>query len=169
LIWPGRGLPRFSRAWYCSFKACVTRWVHVMQLSTTDQGFDKSTVMMTAAVLIDFAGRKNAGKGIGVGICMLGHMAARAQRLLRTCLVCVDEPTLSFAESAWDTASSPGSSHTQAVSLLSPGFVFLMHQKSTNAEPACERSPFPTALCIIVVFPHRFCPTTYTYDSRASE
>lgn len=44
----------------------------MLQLSTTDHGLDKSTVMMTAAVLIDFAGRKKAGNGIGVGICMSG-------------------------------------------------------------------------------------------------
>ena len=41
----------------------------MQQLSTTDQGLDKSTVMITAAVLMAFAGRKNAGSGIGVGTC----------------------------------------------------------------------------------------------------
>lgn len=63
----GSGLPRFSRAWYCSLRACDIRLIHVSALSTTVQGLDKSTVMTTAAVLMDLAGRKNAGRGVDVG------------------------------------------------------------------------------------------------------
>lgn len=141
----------------------------MQQLSTTDHGLDKSTVMMTAAVLMDFAGRKNAGNGIGVGICRLDHIGYRVLPVSASSGQAQGcKHTLSFAESAWDTASSPGSSHTQEVSLLSPGLGFLIHQKSTSSEPAFCGAPGRTALCMAVVFPHCFCPTTYTYDSRAS-
>ena len=76
--------------------------------------------------------------------------------------------TLSLADRARETASSPGNSHTQAVSLLSPGTGFLTDQKSTNSEPDFCGAPGWTALSTDVVFPLCFCPTTYTYDSRAS-
>lgn len=48
--------------------------IHSSALSTTIQGFDKSTVITTAAVLMDLAGRKKAGRGTDVGTCAMAQL-----------------------------------------------------------------------------------------------